>query len=62
MSRLEEVETKQDIIGQALEAIKNAKPNITQDALTNLNLSAIVSQLADISTTLAIIADKLGGE
>lgn len=62
MSRLEEVKTKQDIIEQAIKDMKDAELNITQDGLTNLNLSAITSQLVDISTTLAIIADKLGGE
>ena len=61
MSRLEEVKTKQDIIDQALKAMNDAELNIPQDALTNINLSAITSQLVDISTTLAIIADKLGG-
>ena len=59
MSRLEEVKTKQDTLAQVLKAIKDAELDITQDALTNLNLSAIAEQLADISTTLAIIADKL---
>lgn len=62
MSRLTEVKTKQHTLDQALKDINGAELNLTQDALTNLNLSAITAQLVDISTTLAIIADKLGGE
>lgn len=62
MSRLVKVKANQYNIDQALKAMKDAELDITQDALTNLNLSAITAQLVDISTTLAIIADKLGGE
>jgi hypothetical protein len=62
MSRLEEVKAAQDALIQGLKDIKDSELNLTQEALIDLNLSSIASQLVDISTTLAIIADKLGGE
>ena len=60
MSRLEEIRENQSTLNNVFKAINGAEIDITQDALTNLNLSAITAQLVDISTTLAIIADKLG--
>jgi hypothetical protein len=52
------------------ESIKNlnriidisTEKKLSQEQITNLNLAAISSQLADISLTLAIIADKLESE
>jgi hypothetical protein len=38
------------------------KASLTPEQITNINLTAIAQQLADISLTLAVIADKLGGE
>lgn len=62
MSRLEEIRENLSTLNNAFKVINGAEIAITQDQVTNLNLSAITSQLVDISTTLAIIADKLGGE
>lgn len=52
------------------ESIKNlnriidisAEKNLSEEQITNICNLAITNQLADISLTLAIIADKLGGE
>jgi hypothetical protein len=40
----------------------STEKKLSQEQLINLNLAAISNQLAEISLTLAIIADKLGGE
>lgn len=40
----------------------STEKKLSQEQLRDLNLAAISSQLAEISLTLAIIADKLGGE
>lgn len=62
MSRVEEVKENQNFFDTALKEIDNAGLEISQEQLLNLNLAAITQQLAEISTTLAIIADKLEGE
>lgn len=59
--------TRKDEIKQSIEYLdflidKINKANLNQDQVTNINLTGITHQLADISVTLAIIADKLGGE
>lgn len=36
--------------------------DLSQEQITNVNLAGITHQLAEISLTLAIIADKLGEE
>lgn len=62
MTRKDEVEKNNKIL---IEKIKEEATNlkiITQEQVTNYALSSISQQLADISVTLAIIADKLGGE
>lgn len=61
MSRLEEIRENQRTINNAIKTINEAEIDITQNQATNLNLAAITTQLVDISMTLAIIADKLGG-
>lgn len=60
MSRKEEVEKSNLILTKMIS--EKATENITQEQVTNYALSSISQQLADISVTLAIIADKLGGE
>lgn len=59
--------TRKDEIKESIEGLADildltAKASLTPEQLTNINLTAITNQLADISLTLAIIADKLGGE
>ncbi len=62
MTRKDEVEKNNKIL---IEKIKEEATNskiTTQEQVTNFALSSIAQQLVDISVTLAIIADKLGGE
>jgi len=59
--------TRKDEIKESIEGLADildltAKASLTPEQLTNINLTAILNQLADISITLAIIADKLGEE
>ena len=59
--------TRKDEIKESIEGLADvldltAKVSLTPEQITDINLSAIIHQLADISLTLAIIADKLGGE
>lgn len=60
MSRLEEVKKVIDVTNAALDEINNCGLALEQEQLTNLILSSILGQIAEISKTLAIIADKLG--
>lgn len=60
MSRLEEVKKVIDATNAALGEINNCGLALEQEQLTNLILSSILGQIAEISKTLAIIADKLG--
>lgn len=58
---------RKDEIKESIEGITHimdvvTKAELTQEQITNINLAAITNQLADISITLAIIADELGGE
>lgn len=57
MSRTEEVKSNINIIDEGIKEISSIK--LTQEQVTNLNLSAIVQNLADINVTLAMIADQL---
>ena len=59
MSRKEEIKQSIEYLNKIVEF--STKESLNQTQITNINLSAITSQLADISVTLAIIADKLGG-
>lgn len=59
MSRKEEVEKSNLILTKMIS--EKTTENITQEQVTNYTLASIAQQLADISLTLAIIADKLGG-
>lgn len=59
MNRKDEIKESIECLNHIIEI--TTKADLTQEQLTNMNLSAITSQLADISLTLAIIADKLGG-
>lgn len=60
MSRLEEVKKVIDATNAALNGINNSGLALEQEQVTNLILSSILGQIAEISKTLAIIADKLG--
>lgn len=60
MKRLDEVKEKNKNLYQLIEIA--SKENFSKKDLTNINLSVISDYLADISLTLAIIADKLGEE
>ena len=60
MSRLEEVKKVIDVINAAIDGINNCGLDLEQEQITNLILSSILGQIAEISKTLAIIADKLG--
>ena len=62
MTRLEEVKSEQDDLARdivvAMRSLRDV--NVTQDTITNVTLHAILRQMVDISTTLAIISDELG--
>lgn len=60
MSRLEEVKKVIDATNAVLNGINNSGLTLEQERVTNLILSSILGQIAEISKTLAIIADKLG--
>ena len=55
-------EIKESIEGLADMLDLASKVSLTPEENIDISLSAIAQQLADISLTLAIIADKLGGE
>ena len=59
MTRKEEIKNSIDYLNNVIHLA--TKESLTQEQLININLSSLTSQLADISVTLAIIADKLGG-
>lgn len=62
MTRLKEVKLEQDDLARDLKvAMRSLRDvNVTQDTITNITLNAILRQMVDISTTLAIISDELG--
>ena len=66
MSRLDEVKKNQNDLNMAVKGINELMLDLDPHTVTNLNLTAINQQLVDISTSLAIIADKykqlIGGE
>lgn len=62
MNRKDEIKESIEGFADILDLITTNKVRLTPNQVTNANLSAITQQLADISLTLAIIADKLGGE
>ena len=57
MTRKEEIKNSIDYLNNVMNLV--TKESVTQEQLINLNLSALTNQLADISVTLAIIADKM---
>ena len=57
MSRKEEVEKNIKVLAKEIERCTSLK--VTQEQVTNLNLSAIAQELADINITLAMIVDQL---
>ena len=60
MTREEEVVNS---MAGLLEGIKDLKGSeLTQEQITNINLSTLAHELGDINVTLAIIADKLDKE
>ena len=60
MNRKDEIKGSVEYLNHLIDI--SVKESITQEQVTNINLTAISHQLADISVTLAIIADKLEGE
>ena len=61
MTRKLEIEESIKNLSHIIDNISTEK-KFSQEQLTNIHLMAITHQLADISVTLAIIADKLGEE
>ena len=59
MSRKDEINASIKYLNKIIEL--STKEDVTQEQITNFNLASITHLLADISVTLAIIADKLGG-
>lgn len=57
MNRKDEIKESIECLNHIIEI--TTKADLTQEQVTNINLSAITNQLADISVTLAIIADKM---
>ena len=62
MKRKDEIKESIENLNHIMGIATREPETLAQEQITNLNLSAITHQLADISLTLAIIADKLGGE
>lgn len=62
MTRLKEVKLEQDVLAKDLKEVMRSlrDASVTQDTITNVILHAILRQMVDISTTLAIISDELG--
>ena len=57
MTRKEEIKNSIDYLNNVINLA--TKEIVTQEQLINLNLTALANQLADISVTLAIIADEM---
>lgn len=57
MTRKEEVEKNIKVLSEVIEKCTSLEG--TQELVTNLNLSAIAQELADINITLAMIVDQL---
>lgn len=62
MTRKDEIKESIENLNHIMGIATREPETLAQEQITNINLSAITRQLADISLTLAIIADKLGGE
>lgn len=64
MTRLKEVKSEQDDLARDIDiAIRSLRDvHNSQDTITNITLHAILRQMVDISITLAIISDELGGQ
>ena len=62
MTRLKEVKSEQDDLARDIVVSMRSLRDVngTQDTITNVTLHAILRQMVDISTTLAIISDELG--
>lgn len=59
MNRKDEIKRSIEYLNHLIDM--STKENINQEQLTNINLAALLNQIADISVTLAIIADNLEG-
>jgi hypothetical protein len=59
MSRKDEIKASIEYLNHLISI--STKESMNQEQLININLAALTHQIADISETLAIIADKLGG-
>jgi len=57
VTRKEEIKNSIDYLNNVINLA--TKESVTQEQLINLNLTALANQLADISVTLAIIADEM---
>jgi hypothetical protein len=57
MTRKEEVENNIKVFSEGIKELNSLE--LMQEQVTNLNLSAIAQELADISITLAMIVDQL---
>lgn len=57
MTRKEEIKISIEYLNNVINLV--TKESVTQEQLINLNLSVLTSQLADISVTLATIADEM---
>ena len=57
-----EVEVKNNIQNLAKGIKEIQKLDLTEEQVTNINLSTIAQQLGDISITLAMIVDRLDKE
>jgi membrane protease subunit (stomatin/prohibitin family) len=57
MTRKEEVENNNKVLSEEIK--KCAGLEVTQEQVTNITLSAIAQELADINITLAMIVDQL---
>lgn len=57
MTRKEEVENNNKVLSEGIKELNSIE--LMQEQVTNINLSAIAQELADISITLAMIVDQL---
>lgn len=59
MNRKDEIKGSIEYLNHLIDI--SIKENLNQEQITNINLAALTHQMADISVTLAIIADNLEG-
>jgi len=66
MTRYEEVKKGQEnlnlVLSMVTKSMKSEGMYADYDAINSLTLASILQTLSDISITLAIISDKLGGD